>query len=1434
MSKIKVILSTILFTAIIVLAQLTPVKADLLKPTTPNDEIIGSYTKNPPIQKTPDFNPKELTRESPLLKDDSQDGVAYPNKPNYSTADETGNDSIISPEDIVYNGNNDDLTYQYDSKTGIGSIDHTNSDTYTVYVSNADQFLEAIFDLRASGAKTSEDIASIQQKSVSHISKIVLTKNIDLTNLPQKIKDKYPLQIFGDFAHVYTRHFKMTIDGQDPNQKNVEHTINLGAYSFALTGSVWGTGQNVTLYKEDWTLKNVHMYGQSYWGPIAANTGYADNIDTSDNLSNDQLFIRGGYSHITFNNCTYIGSQLHNSLSGSANTLIEFKGRVSASSVDSFKYNNKAYSCESDGNQQIIEAARVKFDKNSYFTGYTYNSTAMKLNAKVASYYNAATQATASVTLEDGAKVYIYPHGDSSAEASGDSHSTPYAISTMGDSAKISMNGNSQLNLIENNAPAKGQYISSTNTYQNYNGGTDSKTIKLRISNYPVGGLYLSGNSNIEYHKDSSGSPIIRVQSNDKSNMYYDDSVSNDSNLDQISSSENGTEEDFKNLLSSNGSIDVPVGSGNEESYYGNYSDYVKDLSPSETHGSIYTEKPIVDLTGGGKATLEHGTLDIQSNNLNGFNGNLMHIGTMTIVINKDGIFNLSSTGTSTAAMTLLNADNNLSLDISNPGKVALDAGANNNPNTHIVNVNGGSNTAEGGHVDVKNTTFSADGNISTVNGPAGNLGTDIGKMSASDIQHLTDLGVMNSSGDINLDNIPLQRIDVPFTYYAIPANLFQSGSNAVYARNQTTGNSDLDKLNSALTAMAGKEFHKIQFGKLDSPFINNNTSYIIPNHKTKDKDDSLITGSIKHFDGDTPFTPTTPLISLQVKRADGTIYDLGTLTNVDQAYGIPSTNKFSIVSPNILGLDSTGNQTGVTDTLGAFTDTAPQYLATNTADDTSKPLTITQTDDGSDPNSTTFDYSIDLKKAIAAYDDKHSTNKLPPLKSNDEIQVGAVTNFQSTPLQNIKITNLFLNTTKNIDQYLLGEDVHVPVNYFDGDSDAKNVALSGNVTDNGASQACNGSLPFAATYDHKAEATDKWNISGITKTVDTTSTDSSTDTHHTLTFSGHDDTDPANTYPMTDVDQPLTYNYQVLPYPKYDGKKYLTKVNHDGKTIDKGANTLETDFKPVGHHDLSNVQFVIGALNNDSADTPAKSNGNLTITATTPAGQSGIYRPTTVPDNNTYNLTGTDFGFASTTLPADTTFTIKQPVTFPSDTGSFTPSIDRMKSKSTDNTMINLAESTSSGYSIGLPDLSLTVPNQLDYFAILKGKEQKIFPQKLAATDPQVTLTNNYVAPLNVQLTAQVNAKIATIKDLFYFQEAPTTADSTTNAALAAPVTVLDQQLPSKQTQKLTLSTDKQAASPNIGPYLQINKDDSSLKALAKEPQAASITWTATNSLVN
>lgn len=1264
----------------------TKVKADLLKPQTGADaQLISSAN-----QQTPNTQATSPLQASPLLDNPARSGSAYPDMPQYSDMDE-----------IVYDGTNPDV-----------------GNTYTVYVSTPNAFLEAVYDDQAPGG-------------VSHIDHIILKNNLDLSNA-----GVYGFN-GGSYSYDFTRHFKLTIDGAG-------YTLNFGHNSIALKGNNSGLVTS-NLYKEDWTLKDVNLFSSSYWGPIAGNSGNSQNVDLTDNAA---IQAAGGYTQITYDNVNYVGSQTHNSLNNQGTTAIVIKNRVSLSSVQEYKYHDQVYTTDSDGNQQIFEASRITFDKNSHFSGYTYNGNGIEL-----------TGPKNSVVLKDGAQVYLYPHGQSGENSSfGYVENHNYALvmhpSDSNATSSIDLYGNSQLNIISNDAPAKGQYSDGTNA--------------LRSTTNLAGAIYVSGTSSIHFHKEASGSPIIRLQSNDQSTMDY--------------------QTDANNLLDDQGNIkDTSAQAvGDATSYASNHgADYGKYITPDSPNAksTLNHSLPLVDLNGG-NITLDHGTFDVQSNNLHDFGGsgtnlnprfgNLMRIGSkMNITIKKDGVFKLHETGTNQTgnSMNLLDTDAGLNLNIYNPKEIMLDLGNNDSDNAHLVNVEGGSDSSSGGDVIVQNTTFSAQGNPSPITGPEKPLGTA-------------------NSPKLNLDNVPVQRIDVPFTYWAIPATLFQSGDKQIYAKQ-----ADLMQLNQGLSIMNGKEFHKIVFGKLGSPTITNHTAQIIPHQDASE--DMHIKGSIQPYSDDTKesFNPTPPLMHLVLNRL-GQQYDLGTVTNSQQAYGIKNANTILPVTPGMLLADDQGVQDGVADpdNLGSLVDSVdaiPQYVA-----DTA----IQWTPDTKD--STVQNYDIDLQKVLTNYNQLHPTAHLE-FNSSDTLQLSAVSNFQETPKQTIGVTNLSLGIPDKVDQYLIGDTVKVPLTYFDGDATANKISITGQVNDGR-----NVDLQkHIAITSHKEPIKDSsWQIDNITNQADS---DTST---HQLQFRGQDDASPTNDYPLKKEDQ-ATYQYKVLPFPKYSVTKTVKKINKGQNTISRGANHLQTTFKPVGQHSLDTVQFKLGSLTSNS--TVATTNPQLTITAKTPDDQKSIQVAKNSKD--TYTLTGKDFGFSDGQIPANTTFTVEQPLQVIGKNNSrLTGHSDQLLAVAADKSTHLLGQSKILNYLITEPDIELDVPQQLGFSVILKHQNQTIFSNTPSAT---AKLTNHTKSATNVSLLASFSGN-KTLAPLIYYQT------SKSAAALADPATIFTGTLTANQKKDIQLNP---STATQQGLALKIPANDTALKPGS---QGGTLTWTVQNSL--
>ncbi|UQS82327.1 hypothetical protein MOO45_01135 [Bombilactobacillus folatiphilus] len=1378
---------------------------------TTNNLIVDSALHSPQTQtqdNTKNFD--YLTQPSPMVDNIAREATAHPGLymyDNYANlngqfywADSDAQASVADGKnyftvdnDPDAKDNQDDFNYLIKNGENLGS-----SATYTAYVSTAQGFLEAVYD---------EDSPDAKNDNVSHISKIVIKNDLDLS----KDYCDYTGYRGLTFEWNYTRHFKMDIEGNN-------HSIEFADCSIALISNGSSTNKDSTfsvsdagaicstLYKEDWTLKDLHAYDQSYWGPIAANNGVADNAQKADEgKDNNYIQRHGGFTRITYDNFTDVGAQTHNGYSSKANSDIVIKDRVDLSSVKSYKYNGKVYESQ-DKNQQIFEASNITFSKGCLFTGYTYDASGITLSGSTTHSEDPSRAHEHNVVkLEDGAKVYLFPHGDASAENSGDSPNInmPYAITSIGNNSKIELHGNSELYMISNDAPPKGQYYTSSDP--------------LRNNHSLAGGLYVGGKCDVEYHKDSTGSPILRVQSNDDSTMDYNNPQNNV--MDDDGNFPAGRE------TNSNAAGDANV----QESSYSNamgdaHSNYGQYISPdTNSTGATLASKPLVYLGGAGSsANLDNGTFSVQTHNLHDFGtgnssnsiglsagrGQVMDIASgMKVTINKDGIFNLKNTGASNTggAIILLYADNGMDLNIYNPEKINLDLGTNNNPNSDIVYVNGGSATSPGGSVNVFNSTFSASGNSSAISGPSGSLGT-------------------GNNDDVTLDNVPIQKLEVPFAYWAIMGNLLQDGTKDVYASKD-----NLAKLNIGLAAMNGKEFHQITFGKLDSPLINNATDDVIPAHSMD------IKGTISHYDNDTAFTPATPLLHLSLVRQDGSTYDLGTVNNSQQSYwGYTDSSNNAItkpVSPGILGVGEDGKQNGLvsSDRTGDVVLTAPLYL-NDGVDDADHPddqdVKITQT--ASDPKSSVFDYTIDFANALKKYNEfaeKPDSGKTPinDLKSSDKLMVSAVTNYQETPLQTVNVTNLFLSTGDSKD-VLLGDEVAVPLSYYDGDPNAKKLHLNGTVIGDGTSKTVTtGDDPLNITHPaDKKDVPTTWNIADVTDKVG----------QHTLSFDGKDDIDPANPYPTSGQ---LTYDYNVLPFPKYQGTKKLSHLNEqtytDGDqtihTASAGNNKLVTTFKPVGHHDLAEVKLSLhqptsGAITTSSAyqitaSYPDTTDSTKTVTKT-------ITEPMATNDG-VYTLTANDFGFGVADFPVDTTFTIQQDVNVTGDIQSlFSSAADTLSTIDSDGAEHVLATTNAPKNWITNHDVELFVPQKLNYTAKLFDKKKDFYPDD-SEDKPEVELKNNFTGDENITLIAKYEGESTDDKVgplLMY--------GSCDNAqSLEDDVTIDKCSLAGSTSKKINLKPS--SPTETTGLFIQV-PDDGSHKLNNKTTYKGKVTWSLSNSI--
>ncbi|MBA1434501.1 hypothetical protein [Bombilactobacillus bombi] len=195
--------------------------------------------------------------------------------------------------------------------------------------------------------------------------------------------------------------------------------------------------------------------------------------------------------------------------------------------------------------------------------------------------------------------------------------------------------------------------------------------------------------------------------------------------------------------------------------------------------------------------------------------------------------------------------------------------------------------------------------------------------------------------------------------------------------------------------------------------------------------------------------------------------------------------------------------------------------------------------------------FSLKIRDLIDDYNMQHPNSKIH-LKSTDTILLNSVTNFQASPTQELRVVNLALQPAKS-HSYLLGEPISVPVNYQEGDTDAKYVHVSGVVDPDDKNKiiTTDGDLKIPDDGYNKLITDTSWQITGATKTVG----------KHTLKISANDYSSPTNQQAINTAD-PIEWHYEVIDLPSY---KSVLKVSDNpyGDGISNGSKILS------GYHKL-------------------------------------------------------------------------------------------------------------------------------------------------------------------------------------------------------------------------------------------------------------------------
>lgn len=1350
---------------------------------------------------------------------------------------------------------------------------------YTATVYTVKGFLEALFDPASSStAMTAEDsgwtanrndkdawkayadngtlYGNVLNKAgtfppISKIHKIIFMNNIDLddcdnttaSNYHINVQPKYTSPTAGknngtDYDNLYIRHDKIIIDGNG-------FYLNNGFNNFAIRrNSDQGPSAKGHYYKEDWTLENIDTYGTSYWGIISANTGKATNYlranaKPGDKDPDDKTITltqadidaakagdNGGYSWLTYKNMTYTGSQLawtsKNKVAGT--TIL---GNVVARSVNSYTEPgnpNCIWQTESRGNQQIFQVDHIIFGKGCHFIGSTYNANAIEL--------------TGSASLESGSKVDLYPHGNSTMRGGPEDIDMGLGwgfLFTGTENPALDLYGDSQLNIHCDNHDGNDLITPSDDgssvTWQPGVPLDQEKVVKLDyprvISSYTAGALDMDNSkSSITYHETTETTDGIK-----------------------------------------------------------------KTLSPEiniEGKGPVYGNHPLVNFAGG-NAQLSHGKFSIKATNLNNQedvnnNNKIIHYtntssqntgGLMTVTgsntrieVKTGGDFSISASNDKDDDVTgspvnLLYLGSGALINLMNPKNVSLDLRNNNDPASALVysytnsKINAydtriqayGDNDAANGLGVNTNNDSSLPGGSSTANfflkqyndAYNANYTYNNGQKISLGMQRKDGLSGSINGGVYKREPIRMQTLTLPFFHYGIAFTnyLSQPADNVIQGHHQ-----DLDLLKAAMVQMNGREFRYVRLSDLPGPTEDAVDKVGVPGASQISQKD--ITGKVggdywaNDYESTNPlFSPVPPLLRVQLKHKNSdSLVDLGTMPNVNAAQektnadysdpGVTEVTPNPIDSNRNVRTDDKGNyMTGTKITTdGDTSNPQPKYLDSS----------IVKWDNGnwstntsSSENDPQHSFSYNLQDVINKYNDNHTDKKIS-FQPGDQVLTSVVTNYQETPVQNTRITNLYLQKGKEPKTpFLVGDQIEMPFQYIDTIDNASPLHIKGTIyklDDNGKN-------PTLVESFVPIKKTSRWLNSSLVLPDEATSAPGK----YVVKFNGTDHL--YNTGPDEDV----SWNYTVSPLPKYNGKKVLNDhttgdTTKPGNIVSNLHYTVKTVFEAVNttNGTLSTVKFnhpdTIGD-GIDNSDTNIEENSDYTLTASYSDNKGQITNKQLESDfkYKTYYIPK-QFGINQGTFPKGVKFTItyKTRVNAENKPG-VQIGADQMYSKEgNDGEDILLGTSNSIKYnSVG--SIVLNVVKSIDYgtnpVAVPLKKERVFFIRN--TKDPIVSVTNNTPYSQPIILTAQVDGDTSGLNDWLYYRKTKGNTDDS-DTLMTNKVTVFHDSVGTNFSQNISSSWFNPKTGEQVtGPILKLRQNSSPTPGTQYNTK---ITWNLTNSL--
>lgn len=1263
---------------------------DLAASMLPSRLNIDSYKAGIPVSPQRYLNEAKEQYTSKQAQDNLSKSV--------TTSDEDGSNE----SDEKYE---DSPMHEFNKRDIVLSEDGTVAQVYTVR-----GYLQALYDTRryvnSSGNDSSSSVDGVHTSS--SIKTVKIENDLDFgvvmgnggkgstnsANMPDKYDakakamDTHTVTFFKLKDRDYTAdgynpchvmHGKFTIDGQG-------HYINFADYGTAIYS---GDKLDKYDYQEDWQFKNAHLYEVDFYGVFSANSGTSH----ASNIENGHAGEKGyNYTRVTYGpNIDFTGAQLTWSSVASDCLQIDIEGKVTARSVPFYKYNGYIYKTHSSyGDQQIFQAYRIFFKSGSDFTGYSVNSNCIETSGDPVTIDG--KQEPSRVTLQDGAKVELHPHGFSGEYMQDDTKNA--GIAMRASQSQLVLNGSAKLNIICDTEPVITSGINPGSTEETYLdtynksqfSSDQSSSDQLKIHHYP------------ESSKNSTSDKDQKLRA---CGAWY---MGSDSKI-QFKPNVNGDSPQF------NTEARAPLQDG---------------------HNLIYL--------GSGNADLNHGAFTVKGSDLGSYTGSLMKIGNATINVAKGGDFQISGDGSN--RITLLEAGNSFGVSINNPKNVSLDLrentqrvgqgnsdtffngkSTNSGKASNIVTTSSTSTGSGAPIIDARDISLQAEGDSTTspTNGGKGQY-PDNGK------GNLVDLGMepsrheypkeVETTKTASYGTTPkkVQRVQLPFLQDLIYASNLTDGTNKIYLYSNQINNDAKDFAN-VMKEMGGREFDYVKFSGLNTSQLTRFPLGITPGFKEINGQVTTVKNNDSSTDDTDDIDPNPPKIRLVLTGVTDEAtkktfnIDLGTMFNKKAGFwGHYDKNNNDAateveVTPDLIKADGSLDEQHAGKEITSSTDSAPTNPRPRYLDDDTEEKAGYKGDSNSvvtwhDKNNFTINLSRAFKKYnvyAEDYNKNHESGKLPKLDYPDvpdnpndpkmteaqkqqwekfknalkdaTFSLSTVTNFQESRATDIKVAPFYFNIDDNRSDnpdhvYLLGQTILLPIYYIDGNENVKGLHFQGSIVDKDNKPVSMDNeeltnvnfpeIPFNNNLRNQ-ELFKKVPLgTGLTQPGQLKGASEAT---FTVKIQGNDvnkSSGMAISYWPTDRNKTVDYQYKLLRLPYFQAQSIIKdktqkKLKFDGEpqypnfkpTKDKDYYyTVETRFVALADQPVSSIKF--DHLSSDSNVTNVVDNEHP---VTVNMKSSAVDKTITLNVNNSSSLssdtlTPADFGLDSTNFPKATTFT--------------------------------------------------------------------------------------------------------------------------------------------------------------------------------------------------